>query len=166
MTITPMTWTIVVASLVGTFVAACGGLLTDVGPWYRDLRKPSWQPPNWAFAPAWTTIFALAVTASVIGWFAAPDAAARGLMVGLFLLNAALNILWSGLFFKLRRPDWALREVGLLWLSILALILDLWPMAHTAAWLLAPYLAWVSFASFLNLTIVRLNAPFSGRLPA
>jgi tryptophan-rich sensory protein len=68
-----------------------------------------------------------------------------------------LNVLWSVLFFNLRRPDWALAEVGLLWLSILALVLLARRVDRIAAWLLAPYLGWVAFASVLNLAIVRLN---------
>ena len=155
-----MTWTILVAALIATMVAAAGGVLTSIGPWYRNLRKPSWQPPDWAFAPAWTVIFALATTAAVLGWYAAPSAAARTLMVGLFVLNGLLNIAWSALFFRLHRPDWALREVALLWLSILALIILLWPWSHPAGWSMVPYLLWVSFAAFLNWTIVRLNQPF------
>ena len=155
-----MTWTILVASVVATLVGLTGGLLTTIGPWYRGLRKPSWQPPDWAFAPAWTTIFALAVVSSVLGWYAAPSAWARAFMVLLFGVNAGLNIGWSWLFFRLRRPDWALREVSLLWLSILVLIIVLWPWTPPAAWALIPYLLWVSFASFLNWTIVRLNQPF------
>ena len=155
-----MTWTILTATFAATLVALAGGLLTTIGPWYRGLRKPSWQPPDWAFAPAWTTIFALAVVASVLGWYAAPSPAARAVMVLLFAVNGVLNMGWSLLFFRLRRPDWALMEVGLLWLSILALIVLLWPWRQPAAWALAPYLLWVSFASFLNWTIVRLNPPF------
>jgi benzodiazapine receptor len=155
-----MTWTILIAALIATLVGLIGGLLTTIGPWYRGLRKPSWQPPDWAFAPAWTTIFALAVVAAVLGWYAAPSAGGRGLMVALFGVNAVLNMAWSWLFFRLQRPDWALMEVALLWLSILALIVLLWPWAPPAAWSLIPYLLWVSFASFLNWTIVRLNQPF------
>lgn len=82
-------------------------------------------------------------------------------MVSLFLLNALFHLLWSPLFFKLRRPDWALAEVPLLWLSILALIIALSPISALAAWLLAPYLVWLAFAAWLNLTIVRLNRPFT-----
>jgi benzodiazapine receptor len=152
-----VTWTILVASAIATVVAVSGMRLTELGPWYRALRKPSWQPPDWAFGPAWTTIFILAVVSAVLGWDAAPSGSARALMVGLFLLNGALNIAWSTLFFRLRRPDWAMREVGALWLSILALIVVQWPHSHRAAWALLPYLLWVSFASFLNWTIVRLN---------
>jgi benzodiazapine receptor len=71
-----------------------------------------------------------------------------------------LHMLWSPLFFNLRRPDWALIEVPFLWLSILALILDVSRLSALAGWLLAPYLLWVAFAAYLNLTIVRMNPPF------
>jgi translocator protein len=70
-----------------------------------------------------------------------------------------LNVAWSVLFFRRQRPDWALLEVPLLWLSVLALIVLLWPRSRTASLLLIPYLAWVSFAAFLNYTIVQLNRP-------
>jgi translocator protein len=84
------------------------------------------------------------------------------LILGLFVLNGVLNVLWSPLFFKLRRPDWALTEVPLLWLSILLPIVLLWPVSWIGSLLLLPYLAWVSFAAIPNLTIVRLNRPFTG----
>ena len=77
-----------------------------------------------------------------------------------FSLNAFLNTLWSLLFFRLKRPDWAVYEVGFLWLSIVLLIVLLARESRTASWLLSPYLAWVSFAAVLNWTIVQLNAPF------
>ena len=83
-------------------------------------------------------------------------------MIGLFCANGVLNVVWSPLFFRLRRPDWALMEVPLLWLSILALMFLLAPISRTASLLLVPYLLWVSFAAVLNLTIVRLNGPFGG----
>jgi tryptophan-rich sensory protein len=155
-----MTWTILVASLFATVVGLVGALLTTIGPWYKGLRKPSWQPPDWLFGPAWTTIFALAVVSGVLGWYAAPDGGARAFMVLLFGVNALFNIGWTWLFFRLHRPDWALIEVPLLWLSILALVVLLWPWTLPAALALLPYLLWVSFASFLNWTIVRLNRPF------
>lgn len=141
-------------------VAVLGASTTDIGPWYFNLRKPAWQPPDWLFGPAWTLIFALAALAAVSYWRAALERIERWQMLAMFACNAFLNILWSLLFFRLRRPDWALYEVGFLWLSILVLIVVLGRRSTAAGWLLAPYLAWVSFASILNLTIVRLNAPF------
>ena len=149
-----------IAALAACAVAGLGALTTDLGPWYRSLVQPSWQPPDWAFGPAWTTIFALAAIAGVLGWQRAPDQASREWMLGLFALNGVLNLLWSLLYFRLRRPDWALYEVGFLWLSVLLLIVVLRPYARTAAWLLVPYLLWVAFAGALNYASVQLNRPF------
>ncbi len=141
-------------------VLSLGGALTRLGPWYESLRKPPWQPPGWLFAPAWTTIGGLTACSAVLAWDGAKSRTDRDEVVGLFAANGVLNVLWSALFFNRRRPDWALAEVGLLWLSIAALIAGLAPLSRRASWLLAPYLAWVSFASVLNLKIVQLNRPF------
>ena len=157
-----MTLQIIVAAAWGIVVAGLGAFLTELSPWYNTLRKPTWQPPDWLFGPAWTLILGLASVSALLAWRAAPDRASRVLVVALFLLNGVANLGWSPLFFKLRRPDWALWEVPLLWLSILLPIVLLAPISRTASLLLLPYLAWVSFAAFLNLTIVRLNAPFRG----
>jgi tryptophan-rich sensory protein len=155
-------WTpAVVAALGAIAVATAGGLLTDIGPWYRDLVKPSWQPPDWLFAPVWTTIFALTALSAVIAWNRAPSGT-RVTIALLFVLNGILNVLWSALFFHLKRPDWALIEVPFLWLSVLVLIIAVRPWSRLSAWLLVPYLAWVAFAAWLNFTIVRLNGLFPG----
>ncbi|QXM25256.1 tryptophan-rich sensory protein [Elioraea tepida] len=150
-----------VAAGAAILVAAVGATMTDIGPWYQGLAKPSWQPPDWLFGPAWTVIFSLAALSAVTAWRDAPDQPSREWMVGLFAVNGVLNILWSALFFRLRRPDWALVEVVFLWLSVLLLILVLRRYSRTAALLLLPYLAWVGFAAVLNLAVVRLNAPFA-----
>ena len=155
-----MTLDIVGAVAWGVVVAGGGAWLTELSPWYFALRKPSWQPPDWLFGPAWTVILGLASLSAYFAWRAAPDRGSRLLIVGLFLLNGAANLAWSPLFFKLRRPDWALWEVPVLWLSVLLPIVLLLPISRISSLLLVPYLAWVSFAAFLNLTIVRLNQPF------
>ena len=152
-----MTRDIVIAVVWGIVVAGAGAFLTDLTPWYRALRRPSWQPPDWLFGPAWTLILGLASYSLYLGLRDSQD---RLLVVGLFVLNGVLNVLWSPLFFRLRRPDWALVEVPFLWLSILAPIVLLAPVSRLAGLLLLPYLAWVSFATVLNITIVRLNRPF------
>lgn len=149
------------AALTAILVATLGALITDLGPWYVALRKPVWQPPDWLFGPAWTLIFGLAALAAVLAWRHAQKRRERWRMIGLYALNLSLNVLWSVLFFRLHRPDWALAEVGFLWLSIAALMAGLWALSRTASGLLLPYLAWVSFAAFLNWTIVQINAPFS-----
>lgn len=156
-----MTVALSVLGVVG--VLGLGGLLTRLGSWYDALRKPTWQPPGWLFGPAWTLIGALTAAAAVLAWNHAPAAAERSWVVGLFSVNAILNILWSGLFFTLRRPDWALAEVVVLWLSVLSLVLRFAPFSPTASLLLLPYLFWVGFAAFLNRAIVRLNGSFAAQ---
>ena len=154
---------IVVASVAwGLIVAGAGGFLTELSPWYYALKKPTWQPPDWLFGPAWTIILGLAAWSFYLAFTSAPDQAGRLMVAGLFVANGVANLAWSPLFFKMRRPDWALWEVPALWVSILAPIVLLCPISHIASLLLVPYLVWVSFAAFLNLTIVRLNQPFRG----
>ncbi len=153
-----MIWTIVTAAVITLLVLGIGGGLTTVGPWYWNLRKPSWNPPDWIFGPAWTVILALAATAGVLAWTHA-DVAGHARIAGLFVVNIILHMLWTPLFFNLRR-DWALVEVPFLWLSVLSLMIGLAPYSAAAPWLLVPYLLWVGFAAFLNLTIVRMNRPF------
>lgn len=149
---------LLVAAAIAVVVLLVGGLTTTVGPWFRALRKPPWQPPDWVFGSMWTTIAVLAVWSAADAWVAAPHAHLR--IALLFGANALFHMSWSPLFFALRRPDWALIEVPFLWLSILALIVGLAPLSALSAWLLAPYLAWVSVAALLNLWVVRHNAPF------
>ncbi len=140
--------------------AAVGGALTQLGPWYYALRHPDWKPPDAAFGVIWSTLFTLCAISGWLAWQAAGTPALRRRVAWLFGLNAVLNMLWSALYFALRRPDWALLEVGFLWLSILALVVGLWRLSRWASLLLLPYLAWVSLAALLNLATVRLNGPF------
>lgn len=151
---------IVAAASAALTVALIGGLMTDLGPWYKQLEQPPWQPPDWLFGPAWTTVFALTALAGVIAWRQSETQVARQNLLIFFSLNATLNVTWSLLFFRLQRPDWALAEVALLWLSIVALIVVCGRRRSAAGWLLVPYLAWVTFASYLNYAIVQLNASF------
>ena len=110
---------VLIAASVAIFIAVLGGTLTDTGVWYQSLLKPSWQPPDWLFGPAWTLIFALATASAVDAWRSAESRAQREWVIALFALNGFLNVSWSTLFFALKRPDWALIEVAFLWLSIL-----------------------------------------------
>ena len=155
---------IFVAVAVALAASAVGGLLTELGPWYYALKQPTWKPPDWLFGPAWTTIFACAAIAGLLAWRSADMSVDRQrnrqLVIGLFAVNFVCNSLWSLLFFKLHHPDWALMEVGFLWLSIAALIWFLYPLSKAAGLLLLPYLLWVTFASGLNWAIVQMNAPF------
>lgn len=152
-----MTTSTIVAFGVAIFLGIAGGLLTEIGPWYRNLRKPKLNPPDWVFGPAWTVILGLAAWSAKLAWDASDTAAEQRLVVALFGANALLHLLWSPLFFKFKRPDWALAEVGLLWTSLVALVIGLAPISGTASLLIWPYLLWVSFATWLNWRIVRLN---------
>jgi translocator protein len=162
MNINPNWWTLpeYIAPAIGILVAVWGGLLTEVGPWYKKLQAPVWKPPDWAFGPIWTVIITLAVIASVLAWRKAPDETAHRWILISFGLNCALNIAWSWLFFKRKRPDWALIETVFLWLSIVFMIAVVYPISSTATWCLVPYLVWVTIASVLNWVTVRMNGPF------
>ena len=155
-----LTLPIIVAAMTTLFVLGVGGWMTTIGPWYENLIKPKWNPPNWVFGPAWTLILGLAAWSGVLAWTNASNGRDQFLILALFGINIVLHMLWSPLFFNLRRPDWALLEIPFLWLSIVARMFGVAPLSSKASWLLLPYLLWVTFAAFLNLTIVRLNAPF------
>ncbi len=128
---------------------------SSIPTWYAGLVKPAWNPPNWVFAPVWTALYLLMGVAASLVWFRSSTAAgpALALFVGQLMLNAA----WSWLFFGLRRPDWAFAELAVLWIAIAATALAFHRHSPVAAWLLAPYLAWVSYAGTLNYAIWRLN---------
>lgn len=151
---------IIVAGVAALGVAMLGGTITDLGPWYQSLEKPDWNPPNILFPIAWTTIFTLAAVAAVATWRAAPSARVADTVIGLFALNGFLNVLWSLIFFRMQRPDWAFAELMLLWLSVAALILFCARYSRLAGIALVPYLAWVTIAGALNWSIVELNGPF------
>lgn len=151
---------IVVAILWAVLLGGLGGVLTTIGPWYRNLKKPSWQPPDWLFGPAWTLILGLAAWAAILAWQSAADDAGRNAVIILYAVNFVCHLLWSPLFFTAKRPDWALIEVVFLWVSVLMLLIFLRPFSELASWLIVPYFIWVSFAAILNLYIVRLNGSF------
>ena len=161
-----MTWdgsflaTLAVSGGAAFVVALAGGLLTKTGTWYQALRKPSWKPPDWAFGPIWTVILVLAAVSAALAWDGAATERERGLVFAALVLNSILNILWSGIFFRLRRPDWAFAEVLALWASILGLIVVFARSSSLAAIFLIPYLVWVTIAAVLNYRIMRLNRPF------
>jgi tryptophan-rich sensory protein len=151
---------ILIAAIAAVMVAAVGATMTDTGLWYRGLAQPRWAPPDWAYGAAWTAIYAFTALAGVYAWRAMKTRREVETLVGLFALNGFLNILWSLIFFRLHRPDLAQIEVIALWCSVLALMVFTFRRSMAAAAMLLPYLLWVTFAGYLNLTIVRLNGPF------
>lgn len=136
-------------------VAFIGGLFTDIGPWYAALPKPSFQPPNWLFGPVWFTLYVLTGWSALLVW-TTPKANQdnKNLALFTFATNGVLNILWSFLFFTLKDVSKAFTEITILWASIVLMIYLSSKVNKRAAWLLVPYLAWVSFASFLNYSIL------------
>jgi tryptophan-rich sensory protein len=140
-------------------VAAAGAWITaqTVGTWYQTLAKPAWTPPDWLFGPVWTTLYVLMAVAAWLVWNSGDTRQTR-LPLGLYALQLALNLAWSYIFFGLRSPGLAAAEIGILWIAILATLFAFSRHALIAGLLLVPYLAWVSFASFLNVAIWRLNA--------
>lgn len=142
------------------FVLMLGGLATPLGPWYYGLEQPPWKAPDVLFGPAWTVLFILIGFAAIKAWRGSQTSELR-LHVGLvFGLNGVLNVLWSVLFFTLERPDWALMEVGILWLSIVSMMAVGRSRSPAVVPALTPYLLWVSYAAALNAAVVRLNGPF------
>jgi tryptophan-rich sensory protein len=146
------------------WLVACvgGGALVGVATaggdsaWYRELAKPAWTPPSALFAPVWTTLYALMAVAAWRVWREG-GWPAHGSPLALFLAQLALNFAWSFLFFGLQRVDWALAEILLLWLLIALTLRPFAAIERAAAWLLLPYLAWVTFAAALNGAIYRLQ---------
>ncbi|WP_293868836.1 TspO/MBR family protein [uncultured Alsobacter sp.] len=140
--------------VVACVLAASSGAIFRPGTWYDSLRKPSWRPPNWLFGPAWTVLYILI---AVAGWMVWKKAGLVSVPIAIYAVQLVLNATWSGLFFGMRRMDLAFAELVLLWLSIAATIWTFQPVDQTAAWLLVPYLCWVTFAGALNFTVWRLN---------
>ena len=130
---------------------------SSVGTWYAELRKPSFNPPNWIFAPVWSVLYFLMALSVWLVWREANWGGAK-LALTLFFAQLALNVAWSGLFFGLRRPGTALVEIVLLFGTIVATALAFRPVSGLAFWLMVPYAMWVAFAALLNFKIWQLNS--------
>lgn len=153
-------WIGLIVFLVICFVAAgIGSAVTtpQIDGWYASLAKPSWNPPNRIFGPVWTALYLAMALAAWLVWRQGGIAGAK-VPLALFGFQLALNTLWSCLFFGLENPGLAFAEVLLLWVAIAATMVTFWFRSKVAGLLFAPYLAWVTFAAFLNFTIWRLNA--------
>jgi tryptophan-rich sensory protein len=139
-------------------VGLMGGRWTapEIPRWYRTLAKPSFSPPSWIFAPVWTTLYLLMAIAAWLV-FNAPASPIHTVALSLFVLQLALNLAWSWIFFRKHALGAAVLEVAVLWCSIGATMCLFGQISATAAWLISPYWAWVTFASILNVTIWRLN---------
>lgn len=149
---------LVIAILVSLAAGGLGSIFTSsaIPTWYATLSKPALNPPNWIFAPVWTTLFVLMGIAAFLIWKQGADKPKVREALKIFLGQLILNALWSFIFFGLHEPGWAFIEIILLWLAILATILSFYRLSKAAAYLLIPYILWVSFAAYLNLAIWRL----------
>ena len=139
-----------------SFLAATIGGLAAPGQWYERVNKPSWNPPNAVFAPVWTVLFILMGVAAWLVWLRRGETGVT-LALALFVGQLVLNVLWSWLFFHWHRMDLASYELLLFWVVILATLVAFWQVRPLAGWLFVPYLVWVTFAGYLNLTLWRLN---------
>jgi translocator protein len=140
-------------------VSLAGTLWTDTGDgsWYEQLEQPAWEPPDWLFGPVWTVLYVLMAVAA---WLVSRCGLHRGdvqIALGLYLLQLALNLGWTGVFFGLERPGWALVEIVVLVLVLLATIVAFARVSKIAAALLVPYLLWVGYATALTAAIAALN---------
>ncbi len=129
-----------------------------IGSWYRGLVKPSFNPPNSVFGPVWITLYLLMGIALFLVWRLGFGRGGVTLGIVLFLVQLALNVLWSWVFFGWHQPGAAFAVIVLLWIFILLTTVRFFPLSRAAAWLLIPYLAWVSFAAVLNYSLWRLNS--------
>lgn len=139
-------------------LGAVGGLVTspEIPGWYAALNKPSFNPPNWLFGPVWTILYILMGFSYYLIW-KQPASPERNKALFIFIMQFILNFCWSFIFFGMHETGWALVEMLLLWLVIITTIFSFAKLSKRAAWLLVPYMAWVSFAMILNTAIWRLN---------
>lgn len=152
--------TIAVCQLAG--VVGSVFTVSSIPNWYAGIAKPSINPPAWVFGPVWTTLFLLMGIAMFLVWKKIDSGVAKDkkkikIALGIFGVQLILNTLWSIIFFGLHSPGGALIEIIFLWAAIFATIVAFAKVSRLAAWLLVPYILWVSFASYLNYLIWTLN---------
>jgi tryptophan-rich sensory protein len=150
---------LIIAILGSEFAGILGSFFTtpSITGWYQTLNKPEIAPPNWVFGPVWTTLFALMGIAAFLIWKRGWNRRDVKIALGIFIGQLALNTLWSILFFGVHSPGSAFIEIIFLWLAILATMIAFSKISKAAAWLLLPYIMWVSFAGYLNYLIWSLN---------
>ena len=138
------------------FVVGAGllaGLTNMPGEWYQSLQKPFFNPPSWLFGPVWTTLYVMIGIAGARIWQRAPKSAA----MQLWFAQMAFNLMWSPAFFGLQNPELALAVIVGMLVTIVAFMIKARPIDRISMLLFVPYLAWVAFASVLNLSIAWLN---------
>lgn len=146
-------WKSLVVFLALVALAAFAGSQAQPDAWYASIAKPSFNPPNWIFAPVWTTLYVLMAVAAWRVWVRSGLSAA----VVLWGVQLVLNAIWSPLFFELHRIDLALADIVALLVLLIATVVAFFRIDRIAGWLMVPYLAWVAFATVLTGAIFRLN---------
>ncbi len=131
--------------------------IPGVRGWYTTLAKPQFNPPNWLFAPVWTVLYIMMGISFYLVWKSSAVPLLKKRAMTLFAAQLCLNFLWSFIFFTLHLKAAALVEISILWIFILLTILTFWKISRPAAWLLVPYICWVSFAGILTYSIWHLN---------
>lgn len=150
---------LIISIFICLFAGFIGSLFTmpAIPTWYATLQKPSFAPPNWVFFPIWTSLFIMMGISLFLVWQKGCEDKKVKTALYLFTGQLILNALWSVAFFGLRSSLLGLMEIIFLWIAILATILSFMKLSRTAAYLLIPYILWVSFAAFVNFSIWRLN---------
>ena len=151
---------LIIAIAIPLAVGATSGFFTITGveSWYQTINKPSWNPPGSVFGPVWTTLYVLMGVALFLVWKSSGSDTLKRTAITLFAVQLILNFFWSFIFFDQQQPGWAFVEIITLWFFILLTIFSFTRVSKTAAWLLVPYISWVSFAAILNYTIWKLNS--------
>jgi tryptophan-rich sensory protein len=152
---------LIISIAIPVAVGATSGFFTISGveSWYQTINKPSWNPPSWIFGPVWTTLYVMMGIALFLVWKSDASEGVKKTAISLFAVQLILNFFWSFIFFNQQQPGWALVEIIAMWVFILLTIFAFAKVSKPAAWLLVPYISWVSFATILNYTIWELNAP-------
>ena len=153
------TFKLIIAIIIPVSVGAISGFFTATGveSWYQTINKPSWNPPGWIFGPVWTTLYVMMGIALFLVWKSDSSDVMKKTAIALFAIQLILNFFWSFIFFDQQQIGWALVEIIVMWFFILLTIFAFGNVSKLAAWLLVPYISWVSFATILNYTIWKLN---------
>jgi len=150
---------LIISILICETAGAIGSLFTfsSIPTWYANLKKPFFTPPNWLFGPAWTFLYFLMGISFYLIWEKSKENSQNKKAIFLFFLQLILNSLWSIIFFGLKSPFFAFLEIIILWFAILFTIIKFKLISKKAAYILIPYLCWVTFASILNFSVLILN---------
>lgn len=150
---------LIIAIAIPLIVGGTSGFFTATGveSWYQTIARPTWNPPGWIFGPVWTTLYVMMGISLFLVWKEDASVELKKIGIALFAVQLVLNFFWSFIFFDQHQIGWALVEIAAMWVFILLTIFAFAQVNKAAAWLLVPYISWVSFATILNYTIWQLN---------